>query len=114
MGSIDELMETNDTFAKYDAQIEQSLKRNEAVYMAVCRELEPGIKDADIKFRIDMKVRKEDGTMTTIKKPVAEYVNEFVWDATRFPMDKSLKVLGTKCISTQRSSDEKLKKVQDK
>lgn len=39
VGSLDQLMELMDTFSKYDAQIDSSCKRNEAVFHQTAKEL---------------------------------------------------------------------------
>lgn len=50
------------------------------------------------------------------KKDVAsieEYLKNFKWDTHKFPMDKSLKIIGTKILAQQKTCDEKLKKTMD-
>ena len=42
-----------------------------------------------------------------------DYIKNFRWDAVRFQMDKSLKVLGAKISGTQKSCDDRLKKITD-
>ena len=39
MGSLDQLMELMDIFAKYDMQLGQSCKRNEKMYFEMCNTL---------------------------------------------------------------------------
>jgi len=41
------------------------------------------------------------------------YINNFKWDGHKFPIDKSLKVIGAKIISIYKTCDEKLKKQVD-
>ena len=46
VGSLDQLMELMDVFAKYEIQIDNSCKRNEKMYFDVCKELnkQPSLK----------------------------------------------------------------------
>ena len=39
VGSLDQLMELMDIFAKYDTLLDASCKRNEKMYVEVCKEL---------------------------------------------------------------------------
>lgn len=41
---------------------------------------------------------------------IDDYIKNFKWDNHKFPMDKSLKIIGAKIISIQKTCDEKLKK----
>ena len=44
---------------------------------------------------------------------VESYIKNFKWDQVRFQMDKSLKVLGAKIQATQKTCDDRLKKIMD-
>jgi len=44
---------------------------------------------------------------------VEAYIKQFKWDQVRFQMDKSLKVLGSKIQSSQKTADDRLKKITD-
>jgi hypothetical protein len=44
---------------------------------------------------------------------VENYIKNFKWDQVRFQMDKSLKVLGAKIQATQKTCDDRLKKIMD-
>lgn len=44
---------------------------------------------------------------------VESYIKNFKWDQVRFQMDKSLKVLGAKIQATQKTCDDRLKKILD-
>jgi len=47
------------------------------------------------------------------EKKIEDYIQDFKWDHINFQMDKSLKVLGAKIVNTQKSCDDKLKKILD-
>ena len=102
VGSLDQLMELMDTFAKYDLQIDASCKRNESLFHSTAAELNK--KD----HKLVLEIQQRGGKKET--KTVHEYLKNFKWDSTKFQVDKSLKVLGAKVIGIQRSCDEKLKK----
>lgn len=44
---------------------------------------------------------------------VEDYIKQFKWDQVRFQMDKSLKILGTKIQASQKTADDRLKKITD-
>lgn len=94
-------MELTDKFSKEDAQLESSVKRNENVYLATAEEL-----DQEAKLVIEKQVRGGKKEIQTIE----QYIKNFKWDSHKFPMDKSLKVIGAKILSIQKTCDEKLKK----
>lgn len=94
-------MELMDTFAKYDNQIDSSCKRNEQVYFQTVQEI-----GQEPKLMIERQLR---GGKKEVQS-VEEYIRKFKWDTHKFPMDKSLKVIGAKIIAIQKTCDEKLKK----
>ena len=49
MGSLDQLMELMDTFAKYDMIVDGSCKRNEKMYHDICKEKN---QDPDLKIEV--------------------------------------------------------------
>jgi NCAIR mutase (PurE)-related protein len=94
-------MELVDAFSKYDNQIESSVKRNEQVYMTTAQEI-----GQEAKLMIERQMRGGKKEVSTVD----EYIKNFKWDSHKFPMDKSLKVIGAKIIAIQKTCDEKLKK----
>jgi len=99
-------MELMDTFSKYDALLDSSCKRNEKMYYEVAKELG---KPADLKIEVSAG-RRGQGNQTL---PVEDYIQSFRWDQVRFQMDKSLKVLGAKIAGTEKSAQDRLKKLLD-
>jgi len=49
VGSLDQLMELMDTFAKYDMIVDGSCKRNEKMYHDICKEKN---QDPDLKIEV--------------------------------------------------------------
>ena len=94
-------MELMDTFNKYDNQIDSSCKRNEQIYFQTAQDL-----NQEAKLMIEKIQRGGKKEVNTI----SDYIKNFKWDNHKFPMDKSLKVIGAKIISIQKTCDEKLKK----
>lgn len=105
MGSLDQLMEIMDSFGKQDLQLDGACKRNEKMYMDMCKELN---KNANL--MIEVNSGRRGGTQQVT---VEDYIKQFKWDQVRFQMDKSLKVLGAKIQGTQKGCDERLKKLID-
>jgi hypothetical protein len=94
-------MELVDTFGKYDNVLDSSCKRNEQIYFQTALDI-----GQEAKLMIERQLRggkKETNT-------VDDYIKSFKWDNHKFQMDKSLKVIGAKIISIQKTCDEKLKK----
>ena len=104
VGSLDQLMQMMDEFAKQDIILEASLKRNEGVYLATAEEL-----NQEAKLQIERQVRGGKKDVASIE----DYLKNFKWDTHKFPMDKSLKIIGTKILAQQKTCDEKLKKTMD-
>jgi len=98
-------MELMDTFNKYDTALDNSCKRNEKMYYDMCKELN---KPANLQMEVPSGRR---GQMDTIK--VEDFIQNFKWDHINYQMDKSLKVLGAKILNTQKSADDRLKKILD-
>ena len=94
-------MEMMDSFAKQDTQLEASTRRNEQVYLTTADEL-----NQEAKLIIEKQVRGGKKEVQTIEA----YIKNFKWDSHKFPMDKSLKIIGAKILSIQKTCDEKLKK----
>jgi len=94
-------MELMDAFSKYDIALDASCKRNEQIYIQSGHEL-----NQEAKLVIERAARGGKKETQTIE----EYVSQFKWDTHKFPMDKSLKVIGAKILSIQKTCDEKLKK----
>jgi dihydroxyacetone kinase-like predicted kinase len=44
---------------------------------------------------------------------VLDYLKNFKWDIIRFQTDKSLNILGAKIVATQKSCEDRLKKLLD-
>ena len=83
-------MELVDTFAKYDNQLDSSCKRNEQIYFQTSQEME---KEAKLEIEKQLRGGKKE------TQGINEYIKAFKWDNHKFPMDKSLKVIGAKIIS---------------
>jgi len=81
--------------------MEASTRRNENVYLATALEL-----NQEAKLIIEKQVRGGKKEVQTIEA----YIKNFKWDSHKFPMDKSLKIIGAKILSIQKTCDEKLKK----
>lgn len=101
VGSLDQLMELIDTFNKYDNQLDSSCKRNEQIYFQTASDL-----NQEAKLSIEKILRGGKKEISSIP----DYIKNFKWDSHKFPMEKSLKVIGAKIISIQKTCDEKLKK----
>jgi len=54
-----------------------------------------------------------DSGQTVLAVKPSEYLKYFQWDGTKYPMEKSLKVLGAKIASIHKTCEEKLKKLVD-
>lgn len=98
-------MEIMDSFAKQDVLLDACCKRNEKMYVDMCKELN---KNANLVIEVNTGRRGGSTQMT-----VEDYIKQFKWDQVRFQMDKSLKVLGAKIQGTQKGCDERLKKLID-
>ena len=96
-------MELMDSFQKVDLNLDNSCKRNEKMYYDICKEL-----NKKPNLVIEVNSGKRGGAKTL---SVQEYIQQFSWDQVRFQMDKSLKVLGAKISGTQKSCDDRLKKI---
>lgn len=94
-------MELIDTFNKYDNQLDSSCKRNEQIYFQTASDL-----NQEAKLSIEKILRGGKKEISSIP----DYIKNFKWDSHKFPMEKSLKVIGAKIISIQKTCDEKLKK----
>lgn len=94
-------MELMDTFSKQDTALEASVKRSEQVFLQTAQELN---QQADIVIEKQVRGGKKE------TQSIEEYIKHFKWDTHKFPVDKSLKVIGAKILSTQKTCDEKLKK----
>lgn len=107
VGSLDQLMELMDTFSKYDLVIDGACKRNEKMYIDLCKDKN---QEPDLKLEVNSGQRRgQANKMVT----VAEYMQTFKWDQVRFQMDKSLKALGTKIQLSEKTCADRLKKKAD-
>lgn len=98
-GSLDNLMEQLDFFQKNEVQLENSCKRIESLYFDLCNELEPDKKDPQL---VVMKGNQQ--------KPVMDYLNQFEWEVSLYPYEKTLRDNGHKCIEKQLQADKEIKK----
>lgn len=64
IGSLDQLMELMDTFAKYEKALDQSCQKNEELFFELRTEL-----NSDMELDIDLKVKGANKTLT-----VAQYL----------------------------------------
>ena len=92
VGSLDQLMELVDVFAKNEVLVDASCKRNEKLYFEMAQEL--NIKDAQL--QIDVPQNRGESQ----KMKVLDYIKNFKWDIIRFQTDKSLNILGAKILQT--------------
>lgn len=92
VGSLDQLMELVDVFAKNEVLVDASCKRNEKLYFDMAQEL--NIKDAQL--QIDVPQNRGESQ----KMKVLDYIKNFKWDIIRFQTDKSLNILGAKILQT--------------
>ena len=92
VGSLDQLMELVDVFAKNEVLVDASCKRNEKLYFEMAHEL--NIKDAQL--QIDVPQNRGESQ----KMKVLDYIKNFKWDIIRFQTDKSLNILGAKILQT--------------
>ena len=98
-------MEMMDFFSKQELQLEGSCRRNENVFLQTAEEQSHHV--------AQLKIEKQSGRNKKESVTVEEYVKNFKWDSHKYPMDKSLKIIGAKIMNTQKTCDEKLKKIMD-
>lgn len=75
VGSLDQLMELVDVFAKNEIIVDSSCKRNEKLYFDMAQEL--NMKDAQL--QIDVPQNRGESKMK-----VLDYLKNFKWDIIRF------------------------------
>ena len=69
------------------------------MYFDLCNELEPDKKDPQL---VVMKGNQQ--------KPVMDYLNQFEWEVSLYPYEKTLRENGHKCIEKQLQADKEIKK----
>jgi hypothetical protein len=94
-------MELMDQFGKLDTAMEASVKRSEQVYVSAAQELNQ---------QAELIIEKQQRGGKKETQSIEEYIKYFKWDTSKFPVDKSLKVIGAKIMATQKTCDDKLKK----
>ena len=94
-------MELMDTFAKYETQLDGSVKRNEKLFFDLKEEL-----GSEMELDIEMGHQMGNKTLT-----VEQYLQDFHWNSIKFKMqDKSLSVLGANVYNIHKNFDDQLKK----
>lgn len=74
-------MEVTDQLSKNDIAVEASLKRNEAMYGQLC-------KDLNEEFKLNMEIQGQGRGAQKQTKDVVDYIQDFKWDSVKFQMDK--------------------------
>ena len=96
-------MQLMDSFNKLDTALDSSCRRNERMFFDISKELN---KKQSLYIEIS-------GQREPQQLEVEEYIKTFKWDQVRFQMDKSLKILGQKIAASQKTADDRLKKITD-
>jgi hypothetical protein len=76
VGSLDQLMELMDIFAKTDSQLDASCKRNEKMYFELCKE-----QKVEPKLVIEISTGRRGGQKQI---QIQDYISTFKWDSVKF------------------------------
>ena len=87
VGSLNDLMELNELFAKFDTQLTNTCNKLEKTYYDMSKELNQ---------QPNMLVEIQQARGAAKKVSIQDYLRDFTWDQIKFQRDKSLKILGQK------------------